>query len=136
MPESAAVSGGTDPQRLPIFDSVESDWFRRGGQPVGDSNSRPWAMKSPADEGFRVARMASSPATGEETAAGLPRRVPNANLIPGKAGGDQVSQATGQQPVAGSPGWTADEVRSRMTGLQRGARQGRAAAPFNYGNEN
>jgi signal transduction histidine kinase len=134
MPEPAAAPGGMNP-RLPIFDSVESDWFRRGRQPASDGNSRPPAPEhriSPAEEGFRAARAAASPATGETTAAGLPRRVPNANLIPGKVGGDQAPQPAGQQPASGPPGRTAEQARSRMTGLQRGVREGRAAAPVSY----
>jgi hypothetical protein len=73
------------------------------------------------------------------TTAGLPKRVPSANLVPGKVGRAQAPPAGVQRPAAAPAGRTAeevrraaDEVRNRMTGLQRGAREGRAAAPVNY----
>ena len=46
------VGTATD-QRLPIFDSLESDWFRRSGKPlssaVAPAAGQTW--NSPADEG-------------------------------------------------------------------------------------
>jgi hypothetical protein len=138
-------------QRLPIFDSLESDWFRRSGKtltttttttaprpqgPKGGSSAeaatgaQPAAAQaswtSPADEGWRAAQVVASPAAGEMTSAGLPRRVPRANLVPGSvtSGGD------GQEPDTGaSPARSADAARSRMASFQRGVREGRAAAP-------
>ncbi|MGH3172477.1 MAG: hypothetical protein ACRDPF_01240, partial [Streptosporangiaceae bacterium] len=84
------------PQRLPIFDSLESDWFRRSGttmtgpQQALSSAVQPSASQaawtSPADEGWRAAQAVASPAAGETTQAGLPRRVPRANLVPGSVG--------------------------------------------------
>ena len=99
------------------------------------------AWTSPADDGFRAARAAASPTTGEVTTAGLPKRVPSANLVPGKIGHDQTQRRrqAAQRPAASPAVRTAeevrraaDEVRNRMTGLQRGAREGRAAAPLNF----
>jgi hypothetical protein len=124
------------PQRLPIFDSLESDWFRRSGttmtgpQPALSSAAQPSASQeawtSPADEGWRAAQVVASPAAGETTQAGLPRRVPRANLVPGSVG----SGGTGSQDeVAEAPARSADAVRSRMSSFQRGVREGRAAAP-------
>jgi signal transduction histidine kinase len=124
------------PQRLPIFDSLESDWFRRSGttmtgpQRALSSAAQPPASQaawtSPADEGWRAAQVVASPAAGETTQAGLPRRVPRANLVPGSVG----SGGTGSQDeVAESPARSADAVRSRMSSFQRGVREGRAAAP-------
>ena len=124
------------PQRLPIFDSLESDWFRRSGttmtgpQRALSSAAPPPASQaawtSPADEGWRAAQVVASPAAGETTQAGLPRRVPRANLVPGSVG----SGGTGSQDaVAEAPARSADAVRSRMSSFQRGVREGRAAAP-------
>jgi signal transduction histidine kinase len=124
------------PQRLPIFDSLESDWFRRSGttmtgpQRALSSAAQPPASQaawtSPADEGWRAAQVVASPAAGETTQAGLPRRVPRANLVPGSVG----SGGTGSQDaVAEAPARSADTVRSRMSSFQRGVREGRAAAP-------
>jgi hypothetical protein len=130
---------GQEP-RLPIFDSLESDWFRRSGttmtgpqrvlgspapQPAGQG-----AWTSPADEGWRAAQVVASPAAGETTQAGLPRRVPRANLVPGSVG----SGGPGSQDAAAAaeaPARSADAARSRMASFQRGVREGRAAAPQN-----
>jgi signal transduction histidine kinase len=141
-PESATRSGETGTEaRLPIFDSVESDWFRRGGPPIsrvtGPMKAATGSWSSPADDGFRAAQAAASPTVGDVTTAGLPKRVPSANLVPGKVGRDQTSSAGGPRPAtpvgrtAEEVRRAADEARSRMSGLQRGGRQGRAAAPQN-----
>jgi signal transduction histidine kinase len=130
-------------QRLPIFDSLESDWFRRGGesltgaarvqvpQGVPGAVSVPPAVQgswtSPSDEGWRAAQAVAEPAAGETTQAGLPRRVPRANLVPGSVGGGGAQG--GQESAAGAPVRSPDAVRSRMSSFQRGVREGRAAAP-------
>jgi hypothetical protein len=125
-------------QRLPIFDSLESDWFRRSGKtlttaarpqgaPAAQVAGQPAGQQSwtsPADEGWRAAQALASPAAGETTSAGLPRRVPRANLVPGS-----VTNSGGQEPEAGAPARSADAARSRMASFQRGVREGRAAAP-------
>ncbi len=131
--------------RLPIFDSLESDWFRRSGQSLATQwpqgaqpapSAQPAAQAtwtSPADEGWRAAEVVAAPAAGETTQAGLPRRVPRANLVPGSVGsgggqgtsGSQGSQETEAEVPVRSP----DAARSRMASLQRGVREGRAATP-------
>ena len=131
---------GEEP-RLPIFDSLESDWFRRSGQPLS-TTQRPQgaptapspaqgSWKSPADEGWRAAQALATPAAGETTQAGLPRRVPRANLVPGSVGGGNAGQGSVGSPEveAEAPVRSPDAVRSRMASFQRGVREGRAAAP-------
>ncbi len=140
--------------RLPIFEAVESDWFRRGrtgvatagitalgGQPHvtigsagfgnnGGSDGWPapaaaggpepevaWAA-SAADRGWEAAAAVSSPATGGTTEAGLPKRVPQANLVPGTAS---------PEPIAQGPARSAAVTRDRFSSFQRGVREGRAA---------
>jgi len=143
--------------RLPIFEAVESDWFRRGrsgvaaagvglgaaggasaggsagadgsvgagaswpSQPVSDDvQPEPqvtWAA-SAADEGWQAAAAVSSPATGGTTSAGLPKRVPQANLVPGTAS---------PEPIASVPARSAAATRDRFASFQRGVREGRAA---------
>jgi len=136
--------------RLPIFEAVESDWFRRGrtgvatgsgisalsGQPaavlgsnggsdgwpspVGAGGPEPevaWAA-SAADRGWEAAAAVSSPATGGTTQAGLPKRVPQANLVPGTAS---------PEPIAPVPSRSAAATRDRFASFQRGVREGRAA---------
>jgi signal transduction histidine kinase len=155
--------------RLPIFEAVESDWFRRGrsgvpagpggpdvaDQPVAPSLAVPtgsvstegmggsagsldtiggswpdvpdaaglepevrWAA-SAADEGWHAAEAAISPSTGGTTTAGLPKRVPQANLVPGTAS---------PEPAAPVQARSAAATRDRFASFQRGIREGRAAA--------
>jgi signal transduction histidine kinase len=119
----------TQDQRLPIFDSLESDWFRRSGKTlsstrVQSTQQAPQASwTSPADEGWRAAQALAAPAAGETTQAGLPRRVPRANLVPGSIGSD------GPEAEAEGPARSPDAARNRMASFQRGVREGRAATP-------
>jgi hypothetical protein len=129
------ADGIGEEHRLPIFEAVESDWFRRGRQAVGRSSPSPspspspsheaepsngWV--SPADEGWRAAEVVHAPSSGGVTSAGLPKRVPQANLVPGAAG------ATSGASSAVSPARSAAATRDRFASFQRGIRQGRAAA--------
>jgi signal transduction histidine kinase len=124
--------------RLPIFEAVESDWFRRGRSGLGGwpgpqesagTSAAPgtaevrempevtWA--TPSDQGWEAAAAVSSPSTGGTTTAGLPKRVPQANLVPG---------AASPEPIAPVPARSAAATRDRLTSFQRGSREGRAAA--------
>jgi signal transduction histidine kinase len=129
-----SVSPAQD-QRLPIFDSLESDWFRRSGKGLSQapasgsaaaSGAQTGSWNSAADEGWRAAQVVASPAADETTTAGLPKRVPRANLVPGSVGGGEDSSTE-----AASPARSAEDVRSRMASFQRGVREARAAAPQN-----
>jgi hypothetical protein len=125
----ATVSAATD-QRLPIFDSLESDWFRRSGKSLSSAAAGAAApaagqtWNSPADEGYRAARVAASPEAGETTTAGLPKRVPRANLVPGSVGGSNVEETETAPPAR-----SAETIRNRMSSFQRGVREARSAAP-------
>ena len=121
-----ASVGPAQDQRLPIFDSLESDWFRRSGKSLSSTAASAAAQSwsSPADEGWRAARVAASPAAGENTTAGLPKRVPRANLVPGSVGGGEGTEVA-------PPARSADLIRTRMASFQRGVREARAAAPQN-----
>jgi signal transduction histidine kinase len=122
-------------QRLPIFDTLESDWFRRSGTshtagPPPGSEASPAsapdqaAWHSPADEGWRAAETVAAPSTGTTTSAGLPRRVPRANLVPGSVG-----EPAADPGESGRPSRSAAEVRNRLASFQRGVREARASAP-------
>ncbi len=117
--------------RLPIFESVESDWFRRGRHsadrpnsgaaataPDSSSDTGGWTA-SAADEGWRAAEAVSKPASGGVTLSGLPKRVPKANLVPGTVGAN--AEAT-PPPVR-----SAAVTRQRFASFQRGVREARAA---------
>ncbi len=113
--------------RLPIFEAVESDWFRARRRPPANAGAavdphraeRSWT--SPGDEGWLAAETVLTPAVGGITASGLPRRTPQANLVPGSASARQDRPARAAD--------SADVVSSRLAGFQRGARRARTAAP-------
>jgi signal transduction histidine kinase len=110
--------------RLPIYDSIESEWFRRGNTTFGGSGS---AWTSPADEGFRrAAETVTAPVAGQLTNAGLPQRVPSANLVPGSIGARTAPQPAGQAPLpSDGPSRSPEAVRARLTGFQTRGREGR-----------
>ncbi|HYS35148.1 MAG TPA: ATP-binding protein, partial [Pseudonocardiaceae bacterium] len=84
-----------------------------------------WA--SSADQGWRAVDAVAETAL-EVTAAGLPRRQPNAHLLPGS-----VVVTNGS---AGPQSRDADALRDRMNSFQRGVRQGRdepAGTPVEHG---
>ncbi|MFG2053664.1 transposase [Micromonospora sp. NPDC048930] len=62
---------------LLIFAQAKSAWF------VGHGEDADLDWSSTADSGWQAASQAASPAIGSETKAGLPKRVPQANLVPG-----------------------------------------------------
>ncbi len=109
VPSADSLAGEN---RLPIFEAVESDWFQRGHS--ADRSGRTWV--SWADEGWRAAETVPAPSSGGLTPAGLPKRVPRANLVPGTAP---------NTPAA--PARSAAATRERFAGFQRGVREGRAA---------
>ena len=131
--EPAADASGV---RLPIYDSIESEWFRRGTPSIGGAGSPAGSWTSPADEGFRVAQTVVSPVAGKLTNAGLPRRVPSANLVPGSVGVRPGGQRTGQAPPpADKPSRSPETVRARLAGFQVRGRDGRSDAPRRPGPE-
>ncbi|MBB4914649.1 sensor histidine kinase [Streptosporangium saharense] len=101
------------------------------GDPGQDSEpvARPLRPRTPvrepenwetaADAGWRAAQAASDPTLGGITAAGLPKRTPKANLVPGTAG---VPAA----PSTPMPPLSPERVRSRLSSFQQGVRRGRA----------
>jgi hypothetical protein len=131
VPPTASAGAGEE-HRLPIFESVESDWFRRGRHgasratqvnSVASSSSSGGGWTSPADEGWRAAEAAHVPTSGGVTLSGLPKRVPRANLVPGTVGAEAAATAAAPAP-ARSPA----HARDRLASFQRGMREGRAAA--------
>ena len=116
-----SAEGLTQKHRLPIFNEVESRWFRDGrGTPAssGASAATGSQWSSPVDAGWRAAEAADSPRSDGSTATGLPKRPPHANLIPGAIPSTETAV----------PNRSAAAVRERLAGLQRGVGEGRAAA--------
>jgi hypothetical protein len=120
---------------LPIFASVESAWFRRppgeAAPTTGEGELKPAqavpsgeeSWRTAADAGWQAAAAASEPSLGGITAAGLPKRTPKANLVPGTA--SQPAQPQQPQRQAPLPPVSADRMRSRMASYQQGVQRGR-----------
>ncbi|MFV2179813.1 hypothetical protein ACFHW3_42730, partial [Actinomadura sp. LOL_011] len=94
------------PERSPIFDAMQSEWFqRRSGETVNEDPVKGW--ESPADAGFRAAEAAREPVADKRTSVGLPKRVPGKNRVPGavgKPGGTmQPPTVPTVDPTAGRP---------------------------------
>ncbi|MEU4551002.1 transposase [Micromonospora violae] len=73
-PPPVADEGDGD---LLIFAQAKSAWF------VGHAEESDLDWSTTADTGWQAAEQAARPAVGAETNAGLPKRVPQANLVPG-----------------------------------------------------
>jgi signal transduction histidine kinase len=117
--EAGRVGDAAEERRLPIYDAVESDWFGNRRKLPSGSAAAEGGWTSPADPGWGAAKAAVTPASSRTTTAGLPVRVPRANLVPGTVGGPQPDKP----PIPRS----ASALRDRLSGFQHGTSQGRAA---------
>ncbi|WP_243727004.1 sensor histidine kinase [Actinocrispum wychmicini] len=94
-------------------------------EPVRASTS---AWQSPGDEGWHAAQNLTKAAPEVITSAGLPKRVPKAQLIPGSAPSRPTATGPTQtQRTPALPPRSADAVRGRMSSFQQGIRRGRHA---------
>jgi hypothetical protein len=107
---------------LLIFAQARSAWFT--GHVEQEDTSLDW--DNPADLGWQAAERAAEPILGEETTAGLPRRVPQANLVPGSAlpPADDSSLRIVRDPAA---------MAAHTTGYFRGSRRGEEVRGFAVG---
>jgi len=135
-----------------MYEPAAPGWFRggegaggegAGGEGIGDAGAwTPANWDSPADAGWRAAESAATPVRGQLTTAGLPQRIPRANIVPGSAGERQVPSASYpaagvehpaagvehpavgvEHPPAGGTRRSADALRARLAGLQQGTRR-------------
>jgi hypothetical protein len=128
--------------------SATSDWFRSqqpsttgtaeaySGPP--ESVSQPGAAWSAVTDGWtggrQAAQIIANPVRGDRMVAGMPVRVPHANLLPGSAGGGQrvaSRPADGHeaQTLAALPQRSPETTRSRLSGFQRGGRRAEGQTP-------
>jgi signal transduction histidine kinase len=162
-PMSAGAVGATQAPAAPrepakAADSAASDWFRswQSRAPGGGGSPSP---APPADAGWRAgddgwaegkhaAQIVADPVHGDHTPAGLPVRVPRANLIPGSAGGHRAGSGATSRPPDGRPAdsrpadgrgaqaasaarapRSPELARSRLSGFQRGTRRAKGQKP-------
>jgi signal transduction histidine kinase len=140
--------------------SATSDWFRSrrssatitagaagAAGAVGAAGAGPEADGGRAfetggwAEGRHAAQIIDNPVSGDRTAAGLPTRIPQANLIPGSAGGGRRAaggvtsrpaprqDAAAHAPAAAQPQLSPQTARSRLSGFQRGIRRAKGQEP-------
>lgn len=108
---SATPPVDNDDTDLLIFASVSSAWFS------GDDGEATW--NSVMDNGWRAAEEASlRPSVGGESNAGLPQRVPQANLVPG-------SPLAPERPlrIVRDAGAIAQHTSSYFRGWRRGSQE-------------
>ena len=140
-------------------DSAVSDWFRNSRSPAPGSGGSPSAAppasggwRAGADDGWaegkHAAQIVADPVRGDQTAAGLPVRVPRANLIAGSAGGHRAGSGATSRPPDGRPAdsrpadgrgaqaasaarapRSPELARSRLSGFQRGTRRAKGQTP-------
>ena len=128
-PGEQAPEDPSGQRRLPIYEAVESDWFSSHGKRSGRAAVAEAGWGTAADSGWDAAKTVLAPASSGVTTSGLPVRTPRANLVPGAAGRSQSGGAGPADPAGSAgPARSADAIRNRLAGFQRGASRGRAAA--------
>jgi signal transduction histidine kinase len=166
MPTRTAGTGQasvTPREPVQAADSAVSDWFRSPRSPATGSGGSPTTAQ-PADLGWRAdadgwaegrhaAQIVADPVRGDQTAAGLPVRVPRANLISGSAGSHRAGNGATSRPPDGRPGdgrssdsrasagrgaqaapasrapRSPELARNRLSGFQRGTRRAKGQTP-------
>ena len=159
VPAGPAQAAVTPRESAQAADSAVSDWFRsprtpapgNGGSPA-TARPRAGGWRAGADgwaEGKHAAQIVADPVRGDHTAAGLPVRVPRANLIPGSAGGGhRAGSGASSRPPDGRPGdsrstdsrgaqaapaarapRSPELARNRLSGFQRGTRRAKGQTP-------
>jgi len=127
---------GTD---LPVRTPARTGPSGTGPSGTGPSGTGPSAAAPAAGnawaQGKHAAEIIAEPVRGDQTAAGLPVRIPRANLLPGSAGGPRAGSgasgrpADGPTPPASRPPRSPEVARNRLSGFQRGGQRAKAQAP-------
>ncbi|WP_228004532.1 nitrate- and nitrite sensing domain-containing protein [Amycolatopsis sp. YIM 10] len=154
----SALEDDVPTRRLPIYQSVLSRWFSEAEETEPEETGWPaetpegtaaapegregagvtdGGWQSASDEGWQAAQSLLEDKAEGVTEAGLPKRVPNAYLVPGSVTGESTDQSaftdnSSPQPEA-APSMTrsASVARSRMVSFQRGYQSGRHAVQEN-----
>jgi len=109
---------GSDGDLL-IFAAARSAWFTGHTESTSDLD---WT--NPNDSGWRAAERAATPEIAAETPAGLPKRVPQANLVPGSPLRDERPLRIVRDAAS---------IAAHTTGYFRGWRRGQEIGGFAMG---
>gem|GEM_PF-932329 len=122
-----AASAGRKAAQSPTLIRARFPMPTARNRPTGTVSVRPeWG--SAADASWQRARAAAAPRTGGETEAGLPKRIPMTNYIPGGVGTpSQIAAAAA--PLHRSPAAVGAGLSSYRSGVERGRQAGRADSP-------
>lgn len=112
--EDATSSGDTSSSQAERKDTTAAP--RIPTQSAYAEQSREVEWQTPADHGWRAAAAAARPTSGGATASGLPKRVPQAQLVPGS-----VKPPADSSPTRRSP----EEIRGLLSAYHRGVQRGR-----------
>ncbi|GIE99138.1 transposase [Paractinoplanes rishiriensis] len=105
---------------LLIFAAARSAWFT--GHDDSSSSNLDWT--NPNDSGWKAAQRAATPSIAAETPAGLPKRVPQANLVPGSPLRDERPLRIVRDAAS---------IAAHTTGYFRGWRRGQEIGGFAMG---
>ncbi len=122
-PVPAAPTG--DDGDLLIFAAARSAWFTDyDTEQATESDELNWGVN---DVGWRAAEQAARPTVTEETTSGLPRRVPQQNLVPGSP----INAADDDRPLRIVR--DAASIAAHTTGYFRGWRRGQEVGGYSVG---
>jgi hypothetical protein len=147
---AAMRTGAGTGETVQAADPATSNWFRSRRSPAASTAQayggppeafpQPGAGTLPVTDGWAAGRQAAqiiaNPVRGDRTVAGMPVRVPHANLLPGSADGGQrvatypVDDREGQTPTALRQQRSPEMARSRLSGFQRGGRRAEGQTPY------
>jgi len=133
---TSRTNGNDDTAEMPIYREVEAAWFRDSRQspmaglgplpsdppsastwePPPASAAPPPAWHTAADDGWRAARSAAEAPVRTSTRTGLPKRVPQAQLVPGGVSDGDAAAAVQRNP---------EDVRGLLSAYHRGVQRGR-----------
>jgi hypothetical protein len=117
------IDSSTDDSDLLIFAECRSAWFTEPG--ADDEAELEWATA--ADLGWQAAQQAAQPVVGAETTAGLPRRVPQQNLVPGSPAPEEEEE----RPLRIVR--DAAAIAAHTSGYFRGYRRGQEVGGYSVG---
>lgn len=134
-PKAESASASSSRETTPIFDEMLSVWFRTDGtepEKAGakDAKKKTESWDFAADKNWKTVQEVSKAAPSSFTEAGLPRRNRGELLLPGSATPEPEPTTRSRSAMgrAELPPRDAADIRSRLSGFQRGVKRGKHEA--------